>query len=114
MRISSGIASSPWSAIKRIRWSDRVQSGWRVIGCSFLGRLSNAKDTPNPAASGDGLLRKYRTYVTPSQDAPYTGSLNDGATVFLVEGIMDSDGVVWWKVQLQDGTFGYIKEQYLR
>src|SRR5581483_6114997 len=60
MRINSGSTSNPCSAIIRIRSSDKVQSGWRVIRCSFLGRLGNAKDTPDPASSGDGLFPKVQ------------------------------------------------------
>src|SRR5262245_27048528 len=49
MRMSSGNASKPCSVIRSSRSGDRVQSGRRVIGCSFLDCMRMPKDTLGPA-----------------------------------------------------------------
>ena len=58
-----------------------------------------------------GLGVRFRQ--EPRQDAPSSVGLADGATVHVVEQLTPPDSELWWKVRLDDGTIGYIKDRYL-
>jgi hypothetical protein len=62
-------------------------------------------------ANTGGIGVRFRH--APFQDAPSDAGLNDGTTVYLIERLVAADGEIWWKVQLTDGSTGYIKERYL-
>lgn len=55
----------------------------------------------------------YRTAPSDaSVDAANPTGPQEGETVYLLERVEQTDGA-WWKVQLQDGRVGYIREQFL-
>ena len=82
--------------------------------------------TKEPAQQLPAAALKPATVVTPRRigvryrTAPNDASVDsvnptgpqEGETVYLLERAEQADGV-WWKVQLQDGRVGYIREQFL-
>jgi len=49
----------------------------------------------------------------PQQDAPSSTAIPEGTVVYVIEQLLAPDGEVWWKVRLDDGSLGYIKDRYL-
>lgn len=62
-------------------------------------------------ANTRGLGVRFRQ--EPQQDAPSSIAIPEGTTVYVIEQLLAPDGEVWWKVRLDDGTLGYIKDRYL-
>jgi hypothetical protein len=62
-------------------------------------------------AKTGGIGVRFRSQ--PWLDAPASIGIPDGTTVFLINQLIGTDGDVWWQVQLEDGSSGYVKDRYL-
>ncbi len=45
--------------------------------------------------------------------APILLILNDGASLTITEGPTENEGFTWWRVRLEDGTEGWVVQEYL-
>ncbi len=80
-------------------------------GSSTAERVSAAYQTRIIGNTG-GIGVRFRN--EPYQEALANGALPDGTLVYLREPVTGRDGELWWFVQLEDGSVGYIKDRYLR
>ena len=39
--------------------------------------------------------------------------LEEGTVALVIEGPVDDDGFVWWRIELEDGTKGWLVEQFI-
>jgi hypothetical protein len=72
---------------------------------------SIGSDDRRVVANTRGLGVRFRQ--APQQDAPSSIAILEGTAVHVIEQLLDPDGEAWWKVRLDDGTLGYIKDRYL-
>jgi hypothetical protein len=59
-----------------------------------------------------GIGVRFR--VEPFQDAPSFQDLPDGTVVYLLDSSVDGEGTTWWRVALDSGEAGFVKERYLQ
>ena len=70
-----------------------------------------SNDDRRVVANTRGLGVRFRQ--APQQDAPSSIAIPEGTTVHVIEQFLAPDGEVWWKVRLEDGSLGYIKDRFL-